>query len=64
MLESSMGSFDFENVKIEKDGFTFSWTPGGTSLDCEMKLQDDQSYKGICKDSSGGEGHLTMSPPE
>ena len=51
------------DIRLEPDTLYFSWTPG-TRVDCTLRLQEDGSYEGECKDPSGESGYLTMVPPQ
>ena len=62
-LVSPMGAFEFREIKVDEGSLKFAWTAGNTDLDCDLKLQDDHSYKSSCLDASGMEGILTMVPP-
>jgi hypothetical protein len=62
-----MGSFDFENIKLDGSSLTFTWFLGmggdGVDLTCDLQRQDDGGFEGECVDDTGEAGVLTMTPP-
>ena len=42
----------------------FSFRLPTLTVDCKLRLQEDGSYEGECKDSLGFTGYLTMVPPQ
>jgi len=63
-LESQMyGAVPATDIRLEPDTLYFSWTPE-PRVDCTLRLQEDGSYEGECKDRSGDTGYLTMVPPQ
>ncbi len=63
-MNSPMGPLPFSNIEVGENNITFSWQAGPTHLDCDLKTQEDGSYKGECVDADGSPGTLIMIPPE
>ncbi|MGD8729423.1 MAG: hypothetical protein PVF90_06940 [Gemmatimonadota bacterium] len=66
MMNEDLGPMDLTEEALEGDELTFAWNPG-VRVECTLMRQDDGSFDGICADergANGGEGRLTMIPPE
>jgi len=63
MVIPEMGTFPFEDIRLEEDVLTFFWEPG-EPLGCNLQRGDDGIFKGECSDIEGTTGQLTMVPPK
>ena len=52
------------DVKVEATRLLFTFSPGGTTVNCTLLLRDDKSYSGDCLDPQGGKGVIVMRPPK
>lgn len=66
MMNSDLGPMDLTEEALEGDELSFAWNPG-VRVECTLTRQDNGSFEGICADergAAGGQGTLTMVPPE
>jgi len=66
MMNEDLGPMDLTDEALAGDELTFWWNPG-VRVDCTLMRQEDGSLEGICADErrpAGGQGRLTMVPPE
>jgi hypothetical protein len=53
----------FGAIRVESGKLEFQWSPGNTTVQCELTKQDDGTYRGPCTDTEGMTGQLAMVPP-
>jgi hypothetical protein len=66
MMNEDLGPMDLTEETLEGDELTFAWNPG-VRVECVLTRQEDGHFEGICADdrgAAGGQGRLTMVPPE
>lgn len=62
-VTGDLGTFEFEDVRLDGDELSFWISPLGEKIDCVLHRQDDGSWTGDCVEQSGGVGTLRMYPP-
>jgi hypothetical protein len=53
----------FSAIRLESGTLRFQWSPGNTTVQCELTRQDDGSYRGPCTDTQGLTGQIAMVRP-
>jgi hypothetical protein len=66
MSNPDLGPMELNDEAFHGDALTFWWN-AGVRVDCALHVQQNGSLEGVCADprgSGGGEGTMTMVPPE
>ena len=61
-MRGEFGEFALDDIKVQPDRLTFTFSPG-TTVRCTLMLREDKSYGGDCTDGEGGTGVIVMNPP-